>query len=279
MKNCLASRLMPDVSTAETSGQARYQARSTRIMETTRQRPSQIDARSAAFGAAGATVAALGLTLAVLFATAAAGSNRPDRDPGNGGIVVPPPASPSAPVVTPRPSATPDDVPDATPTPRPSTRPTSPTPKPRPATPAPTPAPATPAPTDAGHDAMPIRVALRNATGAQVHVDIVDRPGVVVDAESGRPGDGASVPTDTLVVRNVDARTLRLMWVDFPIDNALALYIDRTDAGYRFVLIQPEPSGDTDAMAFDRELILRFAHEVSANDVEAFLQGGFDTGA
>ena len=125
---------------------------------------------------------------------------------------------------------------------------------------------------------MPIRVDLRNATGAQVHVDIVDRPGVVVAAESGRPGDGASVETDTLVVRNVDARTLRLTWVDYPIDNALALYIDRTETGYRFVLIQPEPSDDTDAIAFDRELILRFADDISANDVEAFLQGGFDTG-
>ena len=126
---------------------------------------------------------------------------------------------------------------------------------------------------------MPIRVDLRNATAAQVYVDIVDRPGVVVGAESGRPGDGASVESDKLVVQNVDARTLRLTWVDFPIDNALALYIDRTETGYRFVLIQPEPSGDTDSIAFDRELILRFAADISANDVEAFLQGGFDTGS
>jgi hypothetical protein len=126
---------------------------------------------------------------------------------------------------------------------------------------------------------MPIRVDLQNATGARVHVDIVDRPRVVVAAESGRPGDGASVPTDTLVVRNVGARTLRLTWVDFPIDNALALYIDRTATGYRFVLIQPEPSGDTDAMAFDRELVLTFSDAISAKDVEPFLQGGFDTGS
>jgi hypothetical protein len=54
--------------------------------------------------------------------------------------------------------------------------------------------------------------------------------------------------------------------------------LDRTDSGYRFVLIQPEPSGDTDAIAFDRELILRCADDILANDVEAILQGGFDTG-
>jgi hypothetical protein len=89
--------------------------------------------------------------------------------------------------------------------------------------------------------------------------------------------DGASVASDTLVVENVDARTLRLSWVDFPIDNALALYIDRTATGYGFVLIQPEPSDDTDAIAFDRELILRFVDDVSASNVEAFLRGGFDT--
>jgi len=244
-------------------------------METIRQRPAHIDTRSAAFGAAGATIAALGLSLAALFAAGPKGS---DGDQGNGGIVVPPSASPSAPVVTPRPSATPVIVPEASATPRPTTRPVSPTPKPRPVTPPAEPSPSAPVPADGGHDAMPIRVDLRNATGAQVHVDIVDRPGVVVAAESGRPGDGASVETDTLVVRNVDARTLRLTWVDYPIDNALALYIDRTETGYRFVLIQPEPSGDTDAVAFDREQILRFADDISANDVEAFLQGGFDTG-
>jgi hypothetical protein len=244
-------------------------------METTRQRPTHIDARSATVGAAGATIAALGLSLAVLFAAGPKGS---DGDHGNGGIVVPPSASPSAPLVTPRPSATPDIVPETSPTPRPTARPASPTPKPLPATPAPEPSPPAPVPADGGHDAMPIRVDLRNATGAQVHVDIADRAGVVVAAESGRPGDGASVESDTLVVQNVDARTLRLTWVDFPIDNALALYIDRTDAGYRFVLIQPEPSGDTDAIAYDRELLLRFADDISANDVEAFLQGGFDTG-
>jgi hypothetical protein len=96
---------------------------------------------------------------------------------------------------------------------------------------------------------MPIRVDLRNATGAQVHVDIVDRPGVVVGAESGRPGDGASVATDTLVVENVDARTLRLTWVDFPIDNALALYIDRDRDR---LSIRPHPAGTQRRHGCDR---------------------------
>ena len=125
---------------------------------------------------------------------------------------------------------------------------------------------------------MPIKVDLANATDADVYVDIVDETGLLVDAESGTPGDGMSVEPYTLVVENVDANTLRLTWVDFPIDNALALYvIDGTDGGLRLVLVQPEPTGTTDAIGFDRELILSFSQPVPADQVEAFLQDGLDT--
>ena len=124
---------------------------------------------------------------------------------------------------------------------------------------------------------MPIRVDLTTATGADVYVDIVDRTGLLVDAASGTPGDGASVEAYTVKVENLGPTTLRLSWVDFPIDNALALYIDRSEDGYRFVLVQPEPTGPTDAMGFDRELVLTFAQPISASQVETFLQGGLDT--
>ena len=86
-----------------------------------------------------------------------------------------------------------------------------------------------------------------------------------------------SVEPYTLEVENLDATTLQLTWVDFPIDNALALYIDESDGGIRLVLVQPEPTGPTDAMGFDRELILSFSEPVSADEVEAFLQDGLDT--
>jgi len=134
---------------------------------------------------------------------------------------------------------------------------------------------ATPAPNDGGGDAMPITVDLENATGADVYVDIVDLSGTLTGAVSGTPGDGMSVEPYTLRVENLDARTLRLTWVDFPIDNALALHID--ESGLRFVLVQPEPAGSTDAIGFDRELILTFAEAVSADQIEAFLQDGLDT--
>jgi hypothetical protein len=159
---------------------------------------------------------------------------------------------------TPKPTITPSPAPVATPSPI--------------ATPAPT-----PVPSDGGNDAMPLTVNLDNATDDDVRVDIVDGTGILVGAESGTPGDGASVAPYTLKVENIDAKTLKLTWVDYPIDNALALFIDANDDSYRFVLVQPEPTGETDAMAFDRELVLTFSEPISASQVEAFLQDGLDT--
>jgi hypothetical protein len=130
---------------------------------------------------------------------------------------------------------------------------------------------------DPGSDAMPLTVDLRNATGAAVRVDIVDRTGLLLGAESGTPGDRMSVGLNKIQVENIDARTLKLLWVDFPIDNALALFIDETAAGYRLLLIQPEPTAPTDAIGFDRELLLSFSEPVSVRQIQSFLQGGLDT--
>ena len=43
------------------------------------------------------------------------------------------------------------------------------------------------------------------------------------------------------------------------------------------VSIPPDLEGDVDAMGFDRELILTFEDPISADDIEGFVQGGFDT--
>ena len=203
---------------------------------------------------------AAGVVLAAFVAfTAFGGGGR-----GNDGAGLPPVASPSPSAPGESPTETPAETP--APTPVPTNRPV----------PSETPA-ATPDPDEGGSDAMPIKVDLANATGADVYVDIADRSGLLVDAASGTPGDGMSVEPYTLKVENVDATTLQLTWVDFPIDNALALYIDETDAGIRLVLVQPEPTGPTDAIGFDRELILSFSEPISADRVEAFLQDGLDT--
>ena len=186
--------------------------------------------------------AGLALAAAVAF-TALAGGDRNDHP------VVLPIANPS-PTPSPTPPASPVPAPDEAPAP-------------------------TPVPEDGGSDAMPIKVDLENATGAEVHVDVADTTGLLAEARSGTPGDGMSV--ETLVAENIDAKTLKLTWVDFPIDNALALYIDEHEGGIRFLLVQPEPTGPTDAMGFDRELVLNFSEPISADQVETLLVEGLDT--
>ena len=139
----------------------------------------------------------------------------------------------------------------------------------------PEPEPVAPEPTDGGDDAMPLTVDLETADGHDVYVDIIDRYGLLESAESGHPGDGMSVEPYTLEIENLDERTLKLTWVDFGIDNALELHFFQD--GKVLVMVQAEPSYDPDAIGFDRELILTFEEPISADDIEGFLQGGFDT--
>ena len=151
-----------------------------------------------------------------------------------------------------------------------------------PAAPAPSEAPvatptpvATPEPTDGGRDATPLTVDLVTPDGHDVHVDIVDRHSLLESAESGHPSEGMSVEPYTLKIENLDERTLKLTWVDFGIDNALALHFFQS--GRTLVMVQPEPDGAVDAMGHDRELILTFKEPISADDLGGFLQGGLDT--
>jgi hypothetical protein len=148
-------------------------------------------------------------------------------------------------------------------------------PSPAPETPAPaSPAPATPAPTEVA--AADLRVDLQSTSGQDVYVDIVDRSGTIERAVTGRPAEGVSVGSGTLQVENLDARTVRLMWSGFPIDNQLRLFVDPIGVGYRFLMIQPAPTGPADAMGEDRILDLTFDREVSAAEVETFIQEGLD---
>jgi len=186
---------------------------------------------------------AAGAALVAVVAFAAVGGGRGDGN-GQGGIAAPP--------ATAGPSATP--APTKAPTPKPTAE-----------------------PTEDGSDAMPIRVDIETVAGGAVYVDIVDSTGYLVDAKSGTPAEGQSVGQYTLEVENLDATTLKLSWVDYPIENALALYIDEHDGAIRLLLIQPAPTGPTDAIALDRELILSFSQPISADQVESFLQEGLDT--
>jgi hypothetical protein len=150
---------------------------------------------------------------------------------------------------------------------------------PAPIRPAPaTPTPASPAPSDdPSAEPAPLRVDLASTSGQDVTIDILDRTDSLLGAASGKPGDGVSAGSRSVRVENVDARTLRLTWSDFPIDNELHLFVDPVDAGYRFLLIQPEPTGPADAMGEDRILELTFDRDISAAQVEAHIQEGLDT--
>lgn len=200
-----------------------------------------------------ATLSIAGLALAAVAVVAiAAVPGRDAADPG-----------PSAPPATGAPpAATPVATPRVTPTPIPTAQPSDPV----------------TGPEDGGTDAIPLALELDTFDGHAVSIDVVDRTGSVTTAVSGRPGDGASVAANRLDVTSVDARTLRLNWIDYPIDNRLALFVDDAAGHLRLVLVQPEKDGPTDAIGFDRELLLTFDRPVDVSTVEAILQGGLDTG-
>jgi hypothetical protein len=167
------------------------------------------------------------------------------------------------------PSIAPSAVPEVTPAPV-----TTPVPTVEPTPPMPTNEPSV-EPSVPPVDAMPLTVDLETLTPHHVYIDIADQSGRLVSAVSGTPTASAPVDMYVLKVENIDARTLRLTWVDRPGDNALALYINE-DAS-RFLMVQPEHDTDGDAIVHDRVLILTFRDPISAGDVEPFLQEGLDT--
>ena len=208
-------------------------------MNTTQSLPARGSIRTKATVAFG--VAAVSIALVPIVAFGGFGGRG-----SNGGAVVPPSGGPSAPAPSHQPTSEPSKAPSPSPIP--------------------TKAPA--------HLPLPFKVDLKNSTGADVTVDVVDYTESVVDAVSGTPGEGGSVGNDSIDVKSVGPKSLKLTWIDFGIDNELTLYVYRSDTGYRLVLIQPDPTEPADAMGYDRELILTFADPVSTGQIEASLLDG-----
>jgi hypothetical protein len=154
------------------------------------------------------------------------------------------------------PSLDPSPVPSVAPTVRPS--------------PTPTPSP-TLKPTDGPSDG-PFRVDLENLTGDDVSVVIDDETGTLTGAASGIPGDGMSVRWFDVQVENLDAETVRVVWVGLPRDEELTLAISVEDGKYRLVLVQAAPPANSDALGFDRILDLRFESPVEASDVNVTIE-------
>lgn len=140
-------------------------------------------------------------------------------------------------------------------------------------------APTTPpsdAPSDPPADAK-ITVDLENLTGHDVSVEIDDQTGMIVKAESGTPGDGMSVRWFDVKVENIDADTLRIVWVGLPGDELANLGVSHVDGRLRLRFVQSGPPPNSDATGYDRMLELSFADLVRSEDVLTSVQGSLDT--
>src|SRR5690349_6898586 len=146
----------------------------------------------------------------------------------------------------------------AAPVPTPSSAPVV-TPTPAPAEP-----PAAPSQPSAGGD---ITVPLKNLTGNEVSVAIDDTTGKLDLASSGHPGDGMSARWFKVNVENIDADTLRVVWVGLPRDEVVGLTITEEAGAFHFAFTQDAPPANSDALGFDRVLELSFDAPVRAEDV------------
>ena len=126
-------------------------------------------------------------------------------------------------------------------------------------------------PTDGPSDG-PFKVDLENLTEHDVSVVIDDETGTLTGAASGIPGDGMSVRWFDVQVENLDAETVRVVWVGLPRDEELTLSISAEDGTYRLVLVQAAPPANSDALGFDRILDLRFESQVAASDVNVTIE-------
>ena len=154
----------------------------------------------------------------------------------------------------------------------------------------PTPAPATPVPTLAPTPAPTVvpskqpspapsqqadgvfSIDLEDPIGHAVTLDVKDETGTIVKVRSGKPGDGMSVRWGTVKVENVDAQTLRIVWVGLPRDEAVALGVTNASDKVRLQFTQAAPPPYSDAMGVDRMVYLEFAAPVRAEDVEAAIR-------
>lgn len=159
-------------------------------------------------------------------------------------------------------AGTPAPVP-GDPSPTPSSAPSTPPSVPPTAEPSVAPSVAPSAPVD-----RPVTVDLDIATDHDVTVTVTDETGDVSGVGSGRAGDGMSVRWFDVTVENVDADSVKVTWVGLPIDESVDLTITATDGGYVFDFFQDAPPANSDAIGFDRVLVIDFASPVDAGDIE-----------
>ena len=191
--------------------------------------PRTTNARGQALAVAAVAIAALAIIAAIAFTTGTAYGDPP----------APSPTPVQAP--TPLPSAGPSDPTD--PSAGPSVAPS--------------------APSDGS-----TTVDLDIATDHDVSVVVKDRTGSVRDVVSGQAGDGMSVRWFDVKVENIDAETIRVTWVGLPVDEVIDLTISTAGDKVALDFVQDGPPANSDALGFDRVLVIEFDAAVDASDVE-----------
>ena len=121
-------------------------------------------------------------------------------------------------------------------------------------------------------------VKLDIATDHDVFVMVQDEISAVVDARTGRAGDGMSVRWNDMKIENIGPSTLRLTWVGFAADDKLVLNVgEGIHSKVNLTLVQVGPPPNSDATGYDRVLVLEFGSPVSADDVTYSIRAGLDT--
>ena len=110
-----------------------------------------------------------------------------------------------------------------------------------------------------------------------VKIVVDDRTGTVVEVTSGNAGDGMSVRWFDMKVENLDAETLRLTWVGLPRDEVVRLFVIEENGKVKLAFVQAAPPANSDALGFDRIVVLKFDAPIGAEDVTWSMQEGVDT--
>lgn len=145
-----------------------------------------------------------------------------------------------------------------------------------PATPDPTAVPssavASPIPTRPEISGAPALVlALDTQDESTVRVAVIDQTGLLTGVTSGTPGDGASVAVDAPTVVEADTAGLVITWAAPPCDSEPTVVLSDSTV----LIVQPPCSDPTDAVAFDRVLILRASDTIDPASLEVVLQDAF----
>ena len=115
-------------------------------------------------------------------------------------------------------------------------------------------------------------VDLIEVAGQDASIEITDRSGTVVSADSGQPADGGSVSEGIEIASDpADPRVLVLTWTGTPCDTIHSLDIEPD--GRTMTLARPRCEGD--AIPRDLQLRLRFVNPVDAADIRATLVTDF----